>query len=37
MPAGLVLFVMVGALQLAMVGNADSTLRKSDGKANNAQ
>jgi hypothetical protein len=37
MPAGLVLFVMVVALRLAMVGDADSTLRKSDGKANDSQ
>ena len=37
MPAGLVLVVVVGALLVAMVGNADSTLRKSEGKPNNAQ
>jgi hypothetical protein len=37
MPAGLVLLVVVGALFLALLGNADSTLRKSEGKPNNAQ
>jgi hypothetical protein len=37
MPAGLVLMVVLGAMLIAMVGNADSTLRKSDGKASNAQ
>jgi len=37
MPAGLVLVIVVGALLLAMVGNADSTLRKSEGKPRNAE
>ena len=36
MPAGLVLAVVVGALVVAMLGNADATLRRSEGKANNA-
>jgi hypothetical protein len=36
MPAGLVLLVIVGALFLAMLGNADSTLRKSEGKPTNS-
>ena len=37
MPAGMVLVIIVGALLVALVGNADSTLRKSEGKPNNAQ
>ncbi|MGZ4704964.1 MAG: DUF459 domain-containing protein [Acidimicrobiales bacterium] len=37
MPAGLVLVIVVGALLLAMFGNADATLRKSEGKPRNAQ
>jgi hypothetical protein len=37
MPAGLVLIIIVGALFLAMLVNADSTLRKSEGKRNNAE
>jgi hypothetical protein len=36
MPAGLVLVVLVGALALAMVGNADATLRRSQAKRGNA-
>jgi hypothetical protein len=37
MPAGLVLLILVGAMVLAMFVSADSTLRKSEGKAHNAQ
>jgi len=37
MPAGLVLMIVVGALFIAMLGNADATLRKSDGKRGNAE
>jgi hypothetical protein len=36
MPAGLVLAVLVGAMVIAMFVNADSTLRKSEGKPRNA-
>jgi hypothetical protein len=36
MPAGLVLVVLVGALAIAMVGNADATLRKSEAKRGNS-
>ncbi len=36
MPAGLVLLIVVGALFIAMLGNADATLRKSEGKRGNA-
>ena len=36
MPAGLVLVIVVGALFVAMLGNADATQRKSDGKRGNA-
>jgi len=35
MPAGLVLIVLIGALVIAMFVNADSTLRKSEGKPRN--
>jgi len=36
MPAGLVLTILLGALLIAMVGNADATLRKSEAKSGNA-
>jgi len=37
MPAGLVLVIVIGALLIAMLVNADSTLRKSEGKRGNAE